>query len=198
MSQKRRPFHRKLGLRRYRKLFIIATEGTKTEPEYFDLLDNWQSVVHIECIKSGGRTSPPQVLKRMEDRLKREAVRKSDEAWLVVDKDEWTDGQLTELHGWSITKPNYGLALSNPKFEFWLILHFEDGRGISSSRECSDRLRRYIPDYDKGIDPKKITQEMIGEAIRRARERDNPPCADWPRITGTTVCKLVERILGEG
>lgn len=197
MSQKRRPFHRKLGQRRYRKLFIIATEGTKTEPQYFAMLDNRQSVVHVECLKSGSRTSPAQVLKRMGSRLKQEAIRKTDEAWLVVDKDQWTDNQLADLHGWSQTKDNYGLALSNPKFEFWLVLHFEGGDGIFNSRECSDRLRRYLPDYDKAIDSRKIRQEMIIEAIRRARGRDNPPCADWPRNTGTTVYRLVEKIIGD-
>jgi len=195
MSQKRRPFHRKLGQRRYRKLFIIATEGVKTEPQYFALLNNQQSIVQIECLRPRTRTSPRQVLERMENRLKQAALRESDEAWLVIDKDHWTDDQLTHLHSWSQNKNNYGFALSNPKFEYWIVLHFEEGSEISNSRECSDRLRRYLPNYDKSIDPKKITQAMIFEAISRAREKDNPPCEDWPRSTGTTVYRLVERIL---
>ena len=73
---------------------------------------------------------------------------------------------------------------------------FEDGTGIASSRDCSDRLKRHLPGYDKGIDARKITRDRIDEAIRRARLRDNPPCADWPRaLGGTTVYKLVENIL---
>jgi uncharacterized protein YpiB (UPF0302 family) len=197
MPQGRRQFHRKLGKRRYRKLFIIAAEGKKTEPQYFAVLNNQQSFVQIECLRSKGRTSSTQVLERMENRLKQAALRESDEAWLVVDRDQWTDDQLADLHRWSQTKNNYGFALSNPKFEYWIVLHFEDGSGISNSRECSDRLRRYLPNYSKNIDPRKITQTMIAEAIRRARERDNPSCIDWPRTTGTTVYRLVERILAD-
>ncbi len=192
----RRKFQRPLGERRYRKLFVIAVEGAKTEPQYFAVLNDRRSVVRVNCLKGKHGGSPPQVLKRMEIHLAREALRASDEAWLVVDKDLWSDEQLAQLHAWSLGHGNYGFALSNPKFEYWLLLHFEDGTGIESSRECSERLKRYLTDYDKGIDSRKITRDMIDQAIRRAKARDNPPCADWPRnLGGTTVYKLVENII---
>lgn len=113
----------------------------------------------------------------------------------MVDKDQWTDEQLSQLHQWSQQKDNYGFALSNPKFEFWLLLHFEDGAGISNSKECSNKLKKHLPGYHKGINDNKISDEMIKQAIKRARLRDNPPCSDWPRSIGSTVYKLVERIL---
>lgn len=192
----RRKFQRPLGQRRYRKLFVIAVEGAKTEPQYFATLNNQQSVIRVNCLKGKHDSSPPQVLRRMQDHLKKEALKKSDEAWLVVDKDQWTNGQLAQLNGWSQVADNYGFALSNPKFEYWLLLHFEDGTGIASSQDCSDRLKRHLPDYDKGIDPRKFPRQTIDEAIRRAKQRDNPPCPDWPRsIGGTTVYRLVENIL---
>lgn len=192
----RRKFQRPLGQRRYRKLFVIAVEGAKTEPQYFATLNNQQSVIRVNCLKGKHDSSPPQVLRRMQDHLKKEALKKSDEAWLVVDKDQWTYGQLAQLNGWSQVADNYGFALSNPKFEYWLLLHFEDGTGIASSQDCSDRLKRHLPDYDKGIDPRKFPRQTIDEAIRRAKQRDNPPCPDWPRsIGGTTVYRLVENIL---
>jgi hypothetical protein len=193
---RRRKFQRPLGQRRYRKLFVIAVEGAKTEPQYFATLNNQQSVIRVNCLKGKHDSSPPQVLRRMQDHLKKEALKKSDEAWLVVDKDQWTNGQLAQLNGWSQAANNYGFALSNPKFEYWLLLHFEDGTGIASSQDCSDRLKRHLPDYDKGIDPRKFPRQTIDEAIRRAKQRDNPPCPDWPRsIGGTTVYRLVENIL---
>ena len=192
----RRRFRRPLGERRYRKMFVIASEGEKTEPQYFAVFNSESSIVHVKCIKSKQDSSPPQVLRRMEQNLKKEGLKKSDEAWLVVDKDQWPDEQLAQLLEWSRRAENYGFALSNPKFEYWLLLHFEDGTGIASSRDCSDRLKRYLPDYDKGIDPRKISREMIGEAIRRAKQRDNPPYTDWPRtLGGTTAYRLVENIL---
>lgn len=196
---RRRKFQRPLGQRRYRKLFVIAVEGAKTEPQYFAIFNNQQSVIRVNCLKGKHNSSPLQVLRRMEDHLKKEALKKSDEAWLVVDRDQWTDGQLAQLNGWSQAAENYGFALSNPKFEYWLLLHFEDGAGIASSQDCSDRLKRHLPDYDKGIDPRKFPRQTIDEAIRRAKQRDIPPCPDWPRSIGsTTVYRLVENILHTG
>lgn len=196
MPPGRRKLQRPLGKRRYRKLFVIATEGTKTEPGYFALFDDRESVIQVNCLKAGHNSSPPQVLKRMEKHLRQEQLRPSDEAWLVVDKDQWTEEQLTELHAWASGDKNRGFALSNPKFEYWLLLHFEDGDRIASSHDCSVRLRKHLPDYDKGIDARRITRKQIEDAIERAKHRDSPPCTDWPRaLGGTTVYRLVQSIL---
>ena len=132
------------------------------------------------------------------DKCLREEVnlRESDEAWLVVDKDQWTDEQLLELSEWSGEAQNYGFALSNPKFEFWLLLHFEDGKGISSSQVCSQRLRRHMPNYAKDINKRNISRAMIEKAVQRARELDASACSQWPHSNGTTVYKLVENIIG--
>ena len=193
-TTRRRP-QRPLGERRYRKVFVIAVEGIKTEPQYFRLFER-PSIIRVHCLKGGNGSAPPQVLKRMAAHLKEAGIARSDEAWLVVDKDEWTDDQLRQLHYWSNQASNRGLALSNPKFEYWLLLHFEDGRAITSSRDCSERLKRHIPEYDKGIDGRSFPRDRMIEAVRRAKQRDNPPCEDWPRSIGSsTVYRLVERIL---
>ncbi len=125
-------------------------------------------------------------------------MQKADEAWIVVDKDQWPENQLNELHKWAATaskNKRYGLALSNPKFEFWLLLHFEGGKGVVDSESCSQKLKVHIPNYDKGLPPNKITQDAVKKAIKRAKQRDNPPCKDWPHSVGTTVYRLVENIM---
>ncbi len=198
---KRRPFQRPLGQLPYKKLFIIAVEGNKTEVQYFNYLKNLpdlQSIAQIECLKSNHKSSPPQVLKKMLNYCKKESLKESDEAWLVVDKDQWTDQQLMQLYEWSQQAENYGFALSNPKFEYWLLLHFEDGTNINASHQCDKRLEKHFPNYEKSksIDLRKITLEKISEAIKRAKSRDNPPCTSWPCTMGvTTVYRLIESIL---
>lgn len=161
MSPKRRRFKRPQGERRYRKLFVIAVEGDKTEPQYFAMFNSKESVMLVKCLKSHHNSSPSHVLSRMEDYLKKEGLKPSDEAWLVVDKDQWTNDQLNQLFTWSKTRENYGFALSNPKFEYWILLHFEDGKGIKTSQDCSNRLKRHLPNYDKGIDTRKISRENL-------------------------------------
>lgn len=198
MARGRRAFHRQEGERRYKKLFVIAVEGARTEPQYFKLFSDRESFVQVKCLKCHHKSAPGQVLKKMTEYLEEGSLKKSDEAWLVVDKDQWSDEQLAELHRWSrqLDKRGFarGFALSNPKFEYWLLLHFEDGGGVATSRECTERLKKHLPGYDKGIDIRLFTRERIDDAIGRARNRDNPPCDDWPRIAGTTVYKLAEKI----
>lgn len=114
----------------------------------------------------------------------------------MVDRDQWSEHQLARLHRWSQGANNYGFALSNPKFEYWLLLHFEGAKGVRTSRECSRRLRRHLPGYDKDVHGRKFTRTNIENAVRRAEERDNPPCVDWPREPGqTTVYRLVGKLL---
>ncbi len=192
---KRRRFHRPLGERRYKKLITIAVEGTKTEPQYFSMFNHPESIVSVKCLRSTKDTGPAHVLARMTEHLKQQSLRKTDHAWLVIDKDNWPEEQLRILHRWSKQHPNYGLALSNPHFEYWLLLHFEEGNGVTTSQQCIHRLKKHLPDYEKGIDLRKFSPERVNLAIGRAKQKDTPPTSDWPQSTGTTVYRLMEKII---
>ncbi len=194
MSQKRRKFKRPLGDRRYKTMFIIATEGEKTEPQYFGMFNSDNTVIHVKCLKGKHGSSPLQVLGRMRKHLKESNLRKKDEAWLVVDRDQWTEDQLNQLYNWSTNNDSHGFSLSNPNFEYWLLLHFENGHGVSTASGCSIRLNRYLPEYDKGIDTDKL-KHNVQHAVNRAKQKDRPPCKKWPTTTGTTVYRLVEKIM---
>ena len=193
---KRRSFSRSSGKRRYRKLFVIATEGVTTEPIYFSLFNDQNAVVRVSCVKGKNSDSPLTILKRLKKKIAEESLRKNDEAWLVIDKDDWTEQQLQTLFDWSKEQENYGFALSNPKVEYWLLLHFENGAKATTPAGCTQRLEKHLPDYDKGFDVRKISRAMVDDAITRAKQRDVPPCIDWPREEGiTTVYRLVENII---
>lgn len=191
----RRKFQRPMGKRRYKQMFVIATEGEKTEPHYFSVLNEGQKVIRIKHLKGDSKSAPAYVLKRMKNYIRTERLRKGDEAWLVVDTDRWSEQQLSELVQWSQTNEQYNLAVSNPKFELWLLLHFEEGRGVSSARDCDQRLNTYLPGYDKGCMDANTVLSSVHSAIDRAKRRDTQPSDPWPRSTGTTVYKLVEKII---
>lgn len=173
----RRRFQRPLGQRRYRRMFVLATEGTKTEPLYFMMFNNMNTVVHVRHLKGNKQSSPRQVLKRIRNFLLDNRLKDGDEAWLVIDRDQWPEDQLIQLHEWCRTSSRYGLAVSNPKFEYWLLLH--------------------LPNFQKGHVEVDKLQPGIHAAIKRARQKDTPPCTDWPRTTGTTVYRLVEKLIYE-
>lgn len=196
MPKKLSTFQRPLGERRYKKLFVVSVEGSKTEPQYFATFNQPESIILVKCLKRlPTASSPIQVLNNLQSYLRRESLKKTDEAWIVVDKDNWTEDQLRELLQWAKTSENHGFALSNPNFEYWLLLHFEDGKGITNSQECLTRLKRHLPNYKKEIDSKKITSELIAKAISRAKQRDVNQFNDFPQMWSTTVYKLVEKII---
>jgi hypothetical protein len=195
MSRGRRRFNRPTGTRRIRKLILIATEGRVTEPGYFTLLNQMNPEnLTVKCI-CGKKSTPNHVLKRIVEVLESERLKRDDEAWIVVDKDDWSDEELQRLVDWSARRTNYHLAVSNPMFEYWLLLHFEDGSGVSTANQCYDRLKRYLTTYRKHIRSNDITRDQVDDAIRRAEARDRPPTSDWPRNLGTTVYRLAKSIL---
>jgi len=199
MSNGRRKFERPSSKLLPKKLFIIAVEDKVKEPRYFQILNKIfpQSLIQTKIIEGTSDTSPDKVLVRMKRYLeqKKGELEPYDEAWIVVDKDNWNENQLKQVYEWSKGRDNYNFALSKTKFEYWLLLHFEVGNNIASSRECDIRLKKHIPNYGVNYNFSNITLEQINEAIARAKKRDNPPCKDWPRTTGvTTVYKLVEKI----
>jgi len=196
MSKKSRRFIRKTGFREQIPVILVATEGDKTEPQYFEILKSANKALNIQIVPSKGKSSPSGVLKNIKEEIKKREIGKRDKAWLVVDIDEWTINELNVVYEWSLLKANYGLAVSNPKFEYWLLLHFDKGNNIKNKEECIKRLLRHIPSFEKGdIDKDKFTIERIKGAIINAKKKDTPACEKWPEDIGTTVYKLVEILL---
>lgn len=127
---------------------------------------------------SSSCSHPREVLAKMKDYLKGVGgLRSGDEAWLVVDKDDWGEDQLEPLQQWVLEKPQKGykrgIALSNPDFEYWLLLHFEN-TSVRNRDDCLSRLKKHLPNYNKHIEPGKYSESRVRAAIERARGRDNP------------------------
>lgn len=190
----RRSFKRKEGGRKPRKLILVAVEGQKTEVAYFNHFKKRGSNIKINCFPAKKGSAPLHVLKTLQQKLDYEEMQEGDEAWLVVDRDEWDEKHLEALTKWTTKAEDRYLALSNPKFEFWLLLHFEDCRKCMNSEQCTRALKKHLPGYDKTIEP--FTTEQIVKAIDRARKLDTCKENDWPRESArTTVYRLVERLL---
>jgi hypothetical protein len=198
MANKRRRFSRPVSRREYRPVFIIATEGKETEPQYFNMkiFKPPYSMVRVEILPTKQNPSPASVLARMKTFLKEYSIKDGVQAWLIVDKDHWKDALLEQLYRWAIEAANRGLAVSNPQFEFWLLLHFEKADGVCSKADCLTHLRKHCPDYSKSnLSTQKFNEINTADAICRAYTRDIPPCEKWPLTTGSTIYRLVFNIL---
>ncbi|NET74278.1 MAG: RloB domain-containing protein [Sphaerospermopsis sp. SIO1G2] len=181
--------------RSYRKLIIIAAEGTVTEPQYFDMFNDQQTTVRIEHVKASTASAPANVLKRARAKLAKESLNKHDRIWLVVDRDDWPEAQLKECLKWVNEHPEQrGLALSNPCFELWLLLHLDDAAGRSTHAQIRQALKNHLPNYNKTIDSTKFSKQTVLNAIDRAKQRDTPPTKDWPQTVGSTVYRIIGQI----
>lgn len=189
------PQKRRSAYRQQFKKFVISCEGSVTEREYFSHLQNlcWHGVI-LDILTNRNESSPAQVLDRIRQYGK--SLSPTDEMWCVVDKDQWTDAQLDALVSWQQESSNIvrGVALSNPKFELWLLSHFQQLPTSCGSSECDRLLEGLLPEYKKHID----RQMFPVDAIRQAIEYSAATCLPGtiPRATvGTNVGELVKRIL---
>lgn len=195
MNKHRRRYQRARSTRSIRKTFLLAVEGKRTEPEYFSILNSWIASAQLVCLKGTGKTAPDQILQKMESYIRKSDALDPEEAWLVLDKNGNTEADLAPLLAWARNETRNFVAVSNPKFEYWLLLHFEDGNKVRSSKDCTRRLRKYIPDYAKGVRARYINRARVEDAIKRASRRNRSNQTGLSSGNGTTVYRLVQRIL---
>lgn len=189
---------RQEGNKRYRPIILIGTEGTDTEPDYFNLVRSIFNSVTIKICPSRGMkgSSPDRVLKRMRSELALTPLKKDrgDQAWIVIDRDQWTNEQFDHVFDWEKEKSHYHVAISNPKFEYWLLLHFYNASGIRTPREVEEKLLKYLPNYNKHLSSGDISKEGILEAIERCSSKTHSS-QECLSNTGTTVGKLMKEII---
>jgi len=152
------------------------------------MFNSRNSTVHVVILKDRQKTAPGQVL----NRVKRAEKKKGDQVWLVVDRDTWDEGELNQVFQ-ECVENDYSMTLSNPKFEYWLLLHFEDGNNVNAGN-CTARLKAHLPAFTKSHVEINKLKPRVQDAINRAAQKDTPACPNWPRMTGTTVYRLVREL----
>lgn len=99
MVNPKRPQKKKENLRPYRTLFLIAVEG-ETEQCYFQSLNSRLTDAFIMASTPKTGSSPKQVgdhINTLIERQKRNPrlkLRASDQAWVVIDRDNWPEDVL--------------------------------------------------------------------------------------------------------
>ncbi len=178
------------------RIFVIAVEGEKTEARYFSLFDSDR--VHVEVLSAGqdGLSAPRQVIERLVEFEEQFDLGKDDERWLVIDVDRQRPQFLSEATQVA-QESGYGLAISNPCFELWLLLHFQEADVVDT--DCNaviERLRPHTGGHNKPrirLDP--YTLAGVRAAIARAKVLEGERETRWPAFPGTHVFKVVEKLL---
>lgn len=197
MSKFSKKFQRRKPYRLLRKTYHLFMEGKCTEPEYFNMLKRKCPFINLKLHPHSDKNDPIQLLERAEEFRKSKEFRerdcKEDQVWIIVDTDNRPKSRLTPLYQWSKNE-NCGLAISNPKFEFWLLSHFEKGDNISNTKECEKRLRKHGLKYEKDHIEEEKLWPRIQTAISNSEEK-HKQCKDWHVDNHSTVYVLVREIL---
>ena len=197
-------------------IISIAGEG-KTEEQYFDGIRamSAESTIWIDRLEKANdadtKSHPNYVIELLEEREKywKEFGAESNELWMVVDRDEQnvTVQQVEEIIK-ECHKKGYNLALSNPTFEFWLLLHitsiddYDLEKLRTNPKNSAKSKKRYLEKllseltggYNKNKFNFKKFEPGIIDAITRAKQLpvDNKILMN---NLGTSVCILVEKLI---
>ena len=198
-------------------LVVVASEGKDTERIYFKALakEYANPRVHVHVLERSedekNNSSPEHVLKQLNDYKTQYALEADDELWLVVDKDSWTDGMLSRVAAVCAKDAAMNMALSNPCFELWLLLHLEDATSLTpeeykmwleNRRKSKNadpylkvRLRQKLGSYHESSYDAPALVVNVETAIERARRLDKGPDDRWPQTLGTRVYLLAESVV---
>jgi hypothetical protein len=144
---------RQAGNRQPRRHVLIVCEGEKTEPNYFKLIKNKLRLSTIEIKQNfQGPVKIVEEARKLNSKKRNcDEPRDYDETWCVFDVENPSNnpnlGQAIAL----ADENNINLAVSNPSFEYWYILHFSyTDREFADGSEAKEYLRQFIPNYSSG------------------------------------------------
>ena len=171
--------NRKLSVR---PIVIIVCDGEKTEPNYFNNFKQQRhTALQIEIVSG---------CKNYRDIIKSAGIAETKyvtntntkyDVWCVSDVDtdiktssnqEARNAQLKEYFEQAEAK-GFHIALSNPCFELWYLLHFVYTTSeMLSYKEVEQKLSTpaHIPNYDKRKDYFNILAEKMELAIKNAKK----------------------------
>lgn len=195
---KAKELSRKVSTRPERRTIVVFCEGSASEPDYVNALKRLPEIrlntsINIEIDPDQG---VPLTL------VKRAVARKNcddevDACWCIFDV-EWPRNhpnltravQLAQAHGIS-------LAVSNPCFELWLILHYSDQSAFMSTAEAEKQSRKLDDRDGKRIDaatylPHRLVAAQRASALAERHRRngtefpqDNPSSTMFELLVAT-------------
>jgi RloB-like protein len=187
--------------RQPRKRFLVFCEGEVTERDYFNY---WRRSLRSRLIQIEISPQRGDPLKLVEHAIsaKRAAEREArserddnllyDEVWCITDVDEHERldeaRQKAGPHG-------VRLAVSDPCFELWGLLHYQDQWAHITCSAVGDALKRHFPQYNKRLDCDGM-RPIYPQARTRAVELDTRRARDnGGSNPSTNVWQLVDELI---
>ena len=188
---------------------LIVCEGKATEYGYFEAARislrfsrELVQVVHPDA------TDPKSLVLTARALMSGQDWKAGDQAWAVCDGDEhrhdeasranWNDAMQLAAGSAAATSKRVNLAVSNPCFELWYLLHFQEQNAHLDRIAVKVALQRHLPDYEK---PNILWEQLAPRrptAYERAERRQQRILADDAEFCenpSTGVHALVQTLL---
>ncbi|GLH99201.1 RloB family protein [Phytohabitans aurantiacus] len=165
---------------------LVYCGAARTEPDYFNgLKRHLRSQTVTVKIRYDGVA--PKQLVRIAATYRDKTPGAYDEVWCVVDTDEFDiDAALAEAR-----RRGVSLAVSNPCFELWLLLHHDKCTShCTGYADVAGRLRKHVPGYDKA----RLDFADYAAGVDDATARAKALGVDHAVNPSTGVWRLVETI----
>jgi hypothetical protein len=176
MARRNDSLRRRRPYREVKRRILIVCEGVVTERHYFnDLRIQTKSLVELQ-IEPGG--TPKTLVERgveLKKAAEKVAKREKDQnlrydaVWSVFDVDQHPF--LSEAQQ-QARDNGIEVAISNPCFELWALLHFQDQHAHIERHEVQRLCRHHMPRYDKRL-PCETLLPMYRDAVRRSQELEH-------------------------
>ncbi|EDO8878045.1 RloB domain-containing protein [Campylobacter coli] len=163
--------------RKENEVILIVCEGEKTEINYLKQLKNFFRLnnITIDIIPSEN-SSPLQVVKFAK---KKNDLFDYNEVYCVFDKDTHANFTKAQEECEEYIKEDknfkFEAIISNPCFEFWILLHFTcTTKPFGTNSPCGELinkdLKKYIKDYTKNYNFANIIKQNLDIAITNAQK----------------------------
>lgn len=192
----RRELRRSGGTRLPRRTMLIVCEGEQTEYLYFRALkhDFHLANVQVDIVPS---SRDPQSIVR--EAISRRSTTRFDEVWCVFDHEFAPHNARFAPAVAEARRHGFMLAVSNPAFEFWLLLHYRrTTQAFTDNDELIRVLKRDYPEYGKNRECYGDLRDKQGLAIANAewvlREQQRVSSDDDFPHPSTQVHLLVQHL----
>lgn len=163
------------------KTFLIVVEGKETERLYFDGLRKRLELKSADVVVEHAGATDPQNMVTAAIALRNtraDTARKSvlltpyDEVWVVFDREAKHHVRGKQLPAALVraAEEDVSVALSNPSFEFWLLLHYGfTTKPFADAKAVIRELKKHIPKYKKHSFPLDELFVLLAMAIKNAK-----------------------------
>lgn len=187
---------------------LIVTEGTKTEPAYFNSIKDIINKKYPKKIQLdiSGEGVPTLALFKKAKKLVKNSPNIYKHVWIVYDTDDFPAIQIDQVvqlcHDTSTEETTYHAIWSNQCIELWFLLHFTFIQSDIHRFEYYPKLTAYLKQngvdaYEKNReDMYNILKPYMDNAIKNAIRLDELNCDKLPSQSapGTKVYKLIEML----